>query len=68
MKELSLKGALYLIECVDYANKHGIRKPDKEEDESITYLLFAAFRETPSLDINALKEKLDSLKGRKFNE
>ena len=29
MKELSLKGALYLMECVDHAKKHGVREPDE---------------------------------------
>tara|TARA_Y100000310_G_scaffold237613_1_gene240905 strand:+ start:295 stop:495 length:201 start_codon:yes stop_codon:yes gene_type:complete len=64
MKELSLKGALYLIDCVDHAKKHGIREPDEEEGESITYLLYVAFKETPNLDINLLKKKLDDLKRR----
>tara|TARA_Y100000296_G_C5080492_1_gene209685 strand:- start:146 stop:364 length:219 start_codon:yes stop_codon:yes gene_type:complete len=64
MKELSLKGALYLMECVDHAKKHGVREPDEEEDGSITYLMYTALLKTPNLDINLLKEKLDNLKRR----
>ena len=65
MTMLSLKQALYLIECVEHAQKHKVRKPNKEEDLAMTHLLYIALLQTPNLDAMKIRKGIKKILLRK---